>query len=367
MTNTVPFLDVGAACDELRDEIELSIARVLKSGWFILGEELHAFEHEFADYVGARYCAGTGSGLDALTMALRAHDIGPGDEVIVPSNTFIATWLSVTQVGATLVPVDVDSETYNIDPDLVARAITSKTRAIIPVHLYGRPADLDSINAIAQAKSIVVIEDAAQAHGAQYKNQKIGSGGNTVAWSFYPGKNLGALGDGGAVTGDDKHVIERVRILSNYGSSKKYVHEVKGVNSRLDEIQAAVLRQKLTRLDEWNERRKAIARKYLNGIENDNIRLPRADMDYDSVWHLFVVKTNERDKLIKHLTTHGIGFAIHYPICAHRQLAYEDEDFSGFPCPVGEKLQDQVLSLPIGPHLNTEQVNRILNVISEYR
>ena len=366
MSNAVPFLDVGAACRELRDEIMQSISRVLDSGWFVLGEECRCFEQEFADYVGARYCAGTGSGLDALTLALRAHDIGLGDEVIVPSNTFIATWLSVSQVGAIPVPVDPDPDSYNIDPALVAKAITGRTRAIIPVHLYGRPADLDPINAVAAEKGVVVIEDAAQAHGAAYKNRKIGSGANTVAWSFYPGKNLGALGDGGAVTSSDEDIISKVRILRNYGSETKYVHEVQGINSRLDEIQAAVLRQKLARLDEWNARRKAIARQYIDAIANDNIKLPRVDTDYNSVWHLFVVRTNERDRLARHLAARNIDTAIHYPVSVHRQSAYKDIDFSAHPCPVSDMLQDQLLSLPIGPHMDQEQVELVIDAVSAF-
>lgn len=367
MTNPVPFLDVGAACAELRDEISQSISRVLDSGWFVLGEELDSFEREFAAYVGADYCAGTGSGLDALRLALYAHGIGPGDEVIVPSNTFIATWLSVTQVGAVPVPVDPDPETYNLDPYKVDQAVGKCTRAIIPVHLYGRPADLDSINAIAKENNITVIEDAAQAHGARYKGRTIGSDGNTVAWSFYPGKNLGALGDAGAVTSNDETVIAKIKSLRNYGSSAKYVHEEQGINSRLDEIQAAVLKQKLSRLDEWNGRRKAIAQQYLAGIDNERISLPRVDDEYESVWHLFVIKTEERSRLIEYLSVQEINTAIHYPVCVHQQKAYSDMDFSKYPCPVGEKIQHEVLSLPIGPHMRQEQFERVINVLSDFK
>lgn len=366
MDNSVPFLDVGAACAELREEISQSISRVLDSGWFILGDELESFEREFAEYVGANFCAGTGSGLDALRLALYAHGIGPGDEVIVPGNTFIATWLSVAQVGAVPVPVDPDPETYNLDPYKVEQLVGKKTRAIIPVHLYGRPADLDSINAIAEENKIAVIEDAAQAHGAVYKGEAIGSTGNTVAWSFYPGKNLGALGDAGAVTSYNEAVIEKVKSLRNYGSSTKYVHEEQGINSRLDEIQAAVLRQKLIRLDEWNSRRKMIAQQYIASIDNEKITLPQVDEDYESVWHLFVIKTKERDRLVRYLSSKKISTAIHYPICVHQQKAFKDTDFSRYPCPVSEKLQNEVLSLPIGPHMNEMHVERVINALSEF-
>lgn len=367
MNNSVPFLDVSASVSELRDEIDSSISRVLDSGWFILGEELNSFEHEYADYVGADFCVGTGSGLDALTLALQAHGIGRGDEVIVPSNTFIATWLSVTQVGAEPIPVDPDPDTYNINPELVKRVIGPNTRAIIPVHLYGRPADMDAINDIAQEAGLVVIEDAAQAHGACYKGSRIGSGGNTVAWSFYPGKNLGALGDAGAVTSDNEEIVNKIRSFRNYGSSAKYIHDVQGVNSRLDEIQAAVLRQKLARLDEWNGRRKKIAQRYLTEIDNENILLPKVDEGYDSVWHLFVIQTANRTALIKYLADRGVDTAIHYPLCVHKQKAYGGGDYSRYPCPVGERLQDEILSIPIGPHLSSVQVDRVVAAISGYK
>ena len=258
----VPFLDLRAAYLELKPEIDAAIARVLDSGWYILGPEVEAFEAEWAEYCGASHAVGVGNGMDALTLALRALQIGPGDEVIVPSNTYIATWLAVSAVGATPVPVEPDLATYNIDPALIPAAITPRTKALLPVHLYGQPADLDPILAIARQHNLAVVEDAAQAHGARYKGCRIGAHGDVVCWSFYPGKNLGALGDAGAVTTNRADLADRIRVLRNYGSREKYVNELQGVNSRIDPIQAAVLRVKLKVLDEWNARRCRIAALY---------------------------------------------------------------------------------------------------------
>ncbi len=262
----VPFLDLKTPYYEIKEELDAAWHRVMASGWYVLGQEVESFEHEFAAYCEAKHCVGVGNGLDALYLILRAMEIGPGDEVIVPSNTYIATWLAVSMTGATPVPVEPDEVSYNIDPALIEAAITTRTKAILPVHLYGLPADLEPILKIASRHGLRVLEDAAQAHGARYKGKRIGAHGDAVAWSFYPGKNLGAFGDGGAVTTNDRHLAEKLRALRNYGSRVKYVNEVKGVNSRLDPLQAAVLRVKLKYLDEWNERRKRVASLYLERL-----------------------------------------------------------------------------------------------------
>ena len=295
--NTIPFLDLRAAYIELKVQINEAIAGVLESGWYILGPEVEAFESEWAAYCEAKHAVGLANGLDALTLALRALDIGPGDEVIVPSNTYIATWLAVSGVGATPVPVEPDVATHNIDPARIEAAITSRTRALLPVHLYGQPADMDPILDIARRHGLRVIEDAAQAHGARYKGKRIGAHGDIVCWSFYPGKNLGALGDAGAITTNDAALAERVALLRNYGSRQKYVNEEAGVNSRLDPIQAAVLRVKLAVLDEWTERRRAVATAYTKGLAESGLILPHVPDWADPAWHLYVVRTSDRDAL----------------------------------------------------------------------
>ena len=331
---SVPFLDLGAAYRELQPEIDAAVARVLASGYYIGGPEVDAFEDEYATYCGASHAVGVANGLDALHLALRAMDVGAGDEVIVPSNTYIATWLAVSQCGATPVPVEPDEQTYNINPALIEAAITPRTKVILPVHLYGQPADLDPILAIARKHGLKVLEDGAQAHGALYKGKRIGAHGDAVAWSFYPGKNLGAMGDGGAVTTNDAQLADRIRVLRNYGSRVKYVNEVQGYNSRLDPIQAAILRVKLKVLDEWNGRRKAIATAYLASFNasstgaatppntSGTITLPHVPDYADPVWHLFVIRHPNRDQLQKQLTDAGIGTIIHYPIPPHLQAAY---------------------------------------------
>jgi dTDP-4-amino-4,6-dideoxygalactose transaminase len=310
----VPFLDLRAAYLELKPEIDAAIARVLDSGWYILGPEVEAFEVEWAEYCGASHAVGVGNGLDALTLALRALEIGPGDEVIVPSNTYIATWLAVSAVGATPVPVEPDEGTYNINPALIPAAITPRTKALLPVHLYGQPADLDPILAIARQHNLAVVEDAAQAHGARYKGQRIGAHGDVVCWSFYPGKNLGVLGDAGAITTNRADLADRIRVLRNYGSREKYVNEVQGVNSRLDPLQAAVLLVKLKVLDEWNDRRRNIATLYNQGLAGSGMSLPYVPKWADPVWHLYVIRTPGRVALQVRLTEAGIGTMIHYPI-----------------------------------------------------
>lgn len=356
MTCNIPFLDLKAAYLELKDELDSAYHRVMESGWFILGPEVEAFEREFAAYCGAKHCIGVGNGLDALHLILRAMDIGPGDEVIVPAHTFIATWLAVTYAGATPVPVDIDEKTYNLDPALIEAAITEKTRAIIPVHLYGQPADMDPIIECAAKYGLRVIEDAAQAHGANYKGKRVGSLGDAAGFSFYPGKNLGAMGDGGAVVINNGELAEKIRVLHNYGSQIKYHNEVKGFNSRLDELQAALLRVKLTKLDEWNDHRRAIARLYLDKLaEMQDLALPFVPAWAEPVWHLFVVRHPRRDEVQKRLIEAGIGTLIHYPIPPPFSLTYRDMGYQANAFPLAEKLCAEVLSLPIGPHLSKEQ------------
>jgi len=358
----IPFLDVGAAYRELKPEIDAAIARLLDSGWYILGPEVEAFEAEYAAYCEAEHAIGVANGLDALHLALLAMGVGPGDEVIVPSNTYIATWLAVSQCGATPVPVEPVEATYNIDPARIEAAITPRTKVILPVHLYGQPADLDPILAIARQHGLRVLEDAAQAHGARYKGRRIGAHGDAVAWSFYPGKNLGALGDGGAVTTNDPEIADRIRVLRNYGSRVKYVNEVKGFNSRLDPIQAAVLRVKLRVLDEWNARRRGIAQRYLEGLAGNGLVLPQVPEWAEPVWHLFVVRHPERDALVKRLNEAGVGTLIHYPVPPHLQAAYADMGFGVGAFPVAERMAGEVVSLPMGAQMPAEGVKVICGV-----
>lgn len=355
----IPFLDVGAAYKELKPEIDDAILRVLDGGWYILGSEVEAFEEEYARYCGSNYAIGVANGLDALHLALLAMGVRSGDEVIVPSNTYIATWLAVSHCGAIPVPVEPIEATYNIDPARIEDAITPRTKVILPVHLYGQPADLDPIREIARKHDLKVLEDAAQAHGARYKGRRIGAHGDAVAWSFYPGKNLGALGDGGAVTTDDPDIADRIRLLRNYGSKEKYINEVRGFNSRLDPVQAAVLRVKLKYLDVWNTRRSAIAQQYFQSLLDIELTLPYVPEWADPVWHLFVIRHIRRDELAKQLFDAGIGTLIHYPIPPHKQAAYADKYFESNSLPIVSRLTDEVLSLPIGPHLGLEAAKSI--------
>ena len=359
----IPFLDLGAAYRELKADIDAAIQRVLDSGWYILGPEVEAFETEWAAYCGAEHAVGVANGLDALILALRALGIGPGDEVIVPSNTYIATWLAVSAVGAAPVPVEPDPATHNIDPARIAPSITRATKAILPVHLYGQTADLDPILALAREHGLLVIEDGAQAHGARYKGTRIGAHGDVVCWSFYPGKNLGALGDGGAVTTNSADIAERIRVLRNYGSRVKYVNDVQGVNSRLDPIQAAVLRAKLPHLDAWTDRRRAVAAAYAEGLKNSGLILPHTPERADPVWHLYVVRSAERDALQKRLAEAGVGTLIHYPIPPHMQAAYADLRLAPDALPLARQLAGEVLSLPIGPHVSPTDVERVIAAV----
>ncbi len=359
----IPFLDLGAAYRELSAEIDAAVSRVLTSGWYIGGPEVADFEKAFATYVEADHCIGTGNGLDALVLALRALDIGPGDGVIVPSTTFIATWLAVSAVGATIQAVEPDPRTHNIDVNRIEAAITPATKAIMPVHLYGQPADLDPIMDLAQAHGLKVIEDAAQAHGARYKGKRIGWRGDVVCWSFYPGKNLGALGDGGCVTMSNAALADRIRRLGNYGSSQKYVHDEKGVNSRLDPLQAAVLAVKLAHLDEWNARRSEIAHRYANGLADCGLHLPHVPQWADPVWHLYVCLTEDREQLHKALLDAGVQTMFHYPIAAHMQNAYQDIGHAPGDFPIAHDLSSKVISLPSGPHMSLDDADIVIDAI----
>lgn len=362
----IQFLDLKQQYVELQHQLDEALQRVLSSGWYILGPEVEAFETEYASYCDTQYCVGVGNGLDALHLALLALGIRPGDEVIVPSNTYIATWLAVSQCGATPVPVEPDERTFNIDPNLIEAAITPRTKAIIPVHLYGQPADLDPILAIARKYSLKVLEDAAQAHGARYKGKRLGGHGDAVAWSFYPGKNLGALGDGGAVTTNDPLIAERIRVLRNYGSRVKYVNEIQGYNSRLDPLQAAILRVKLAHLDEWNARRTVIAQRYQDGLDDCGLTLPHVPQWAEPVWHLYVVQHPQRDALQQALTNAGVGTLIHYPIPPHRQQAYAQAGWGQGSLPLAERMANELLSLPIGPHLLGSHVKGVVGHVAEF-
>lgn len=362
----IPFLDLHEAYQELKSELTEAFQKVMNSGWYILGEEVSKFEEEFASFCGVNHCIGVGNGLDALHLILKAYDIGEEDEVIVPSNTFIATWLAVSYVGAKIIPVEPNEKTYNIDPQKIEHAITSKTKAIIPVHLYGQPAEMDEINAIAKKYGLWVIEDAAQAHGALYKGQRTGSLGHAAGFSFYPGKNLGAFGDGGAITTNNDLLAEKIRMLRNYGSKVKYSHQMKGFNSRLDELQAAFLRVKLRYLDEWNERRRAIANHYLDGLSSADILLPHVVKNIIPAWHLFVVRTKNREALQSYLKSENIDSLIHYPIPPHLQQAYADMKYPSGSFPISERIHNEVLSLPIGPHMNMIELKKIIISINSF-
>ena len=363
---TVPFLDLGAQHAQIAQQLDRACRSVLSNGKFVRGPELEAFESEFAAYCGAGYCVGVGNGLDALTLILRACDVGPGDEVIVPAHTFIATWLAVSQAGATPVPVEPDIATYNIDPALIEAAITRRTRAIMPVHLYGLPADMDPIMDIAERHDLKVIEDAAQAHGARYRGRRCGGLGHAAGFSFYPSKNLGALGDGGAVVTNDADLAARVRRMANYGSERKYEHVEMGVNSRLDELQAAFLRVKLAHLDAWNARRSDVAGIYLEQLaELQSPTLP-SEPDWAELFqHVFGIRYAQRDTLAAALQDRGIGTLIHYPVPPHLSGAYRARDWGRRALPVSESLAQDVLSLPMGPHLDTQSAERVVTGLRE--
>lgn len=364
----IPFASFEAMHNELRQQLDEAYGRVMDSNYFIQGQACKQFEEEFAEYCGVKYCIGVGNGLDALMLILRALEIGAGDEVIVPSNTYIATALAVSYVGAAPIFVEPDISTFNIDPSLIEAKITEKTKAILAVHLQGRAADMDSINAIASKYGLKVIEDAAQAHGAKYKGMKVGSLGDAAGFSFYPGKNLGALGDGGCVTTNNQEIADKVRALGNYGSDYKYHHIYKGVNSRLDEMQAAFLSVKLKQLDKWNEERRRIAGRYLTEIKNPLIHLPQAsDNVYEHVYHVFVIRCSKRDELESYLKENGIGTLKHYPIPMHLQKAYADLGLKEGDLPIAEEISKTVLSIPMYYGMTEEQISYIINKINSFQ
>jgi len=361
----VPFLNLKASYLEIREELDEELLNFYKTGQYIGGSKLHAFENKFSAYVEAESCVGVANGLQALELSLKALEIGEGDEVIVPSHTFIATWLAVTNCGATPIPIECDLDTYSISMQKIEEAVTKKTKAIIPVHLYGQPVDLDPIIDLARFHNLYVVEDAAQAHGALYKSKRIGGHGDIVAWSFYPGKNLGAFGDGGAITTNNLMLADKIRSLSNYGSKKKYIHDAVGVNSRLDPIQAVILDIKLKYLDSWNDRRRKIAKRYLAGLKDCGLILPDQFDKENGVWHLFPIRTNKRDNLISALKKEEIDSMIHYPIPPHKQKAYANQ-FIGWELPIAEQMASQLLSLPIGPHLELDQVSFVIDRIKNF-
>lgn len=364
---SVPFAIFQPMHDELRAELDAAYNRVMDNSYFIQGKECEAFDKEFAAYCGAEHCIGVANGLDALLLVLKALEIGAGDEVIVPSNTFIATALAVSYTGATPVFVEPEIETYNIDVNRIEAAITDKTKAIMPVHLQGRPADMDPIMEIAKKHNLWVIEDAAQAHGTLYKGKKVGTLGDAAGFSFYPGKNLGALGDGGAVVTNNQDIADKVRALGNYGSDYKYHHIYKGTNSRLDEMQAAFLRVKLPALDKWNAARVDVAQKYFEGINNPKIVLPLAPSeDFGHIYHVFVVRCKERDELEKYLADNGIGTVKHYPYPMHLQDCYADLGLKQGDLPIAEEISNTVLSLPMYYGMTEEQVQYVIDVINKF-
>ncbi|HWG41733.1 MAG TPA: DegT/DnrJ/EryC1/StrS family aminotransferase [Gemmataceae bacterium] len=364
---TVPFLDVKAAYLELQDDLRVAFERVMDAGQFILGPEVEAFEREFAAFCGVKHCVAVGNGLDALALALRANGVQPGQEVIVPAYTFIATWLAVSAVGAIPVAVDVEEDTWNLDPRKIEAAISSRTAAVMPVHLFGQPADMDAVNALAQSRGLKVIEDAAQAHGARYKGRRAGALGDAAGFSFYPGKNLGAFGDGGAVTTDDDTVAEQVRLLRNYGSRVKYQHECLGGNSRLDELQAAFLRVRLQHLEEWNARRTRWATAYRTALTSvPQLIRPPISPEIEPAWHLFTVRHERRNELQHYLAGVGITTLIHYPTPPHRSPAYRCGRWRGIRPVVAERLAEETLSLPLGPHMTANEWTQVCDALHHF-
>jgi dTDP-4-amino-4,6-dideoxygalactose transaminase len=362
----IPFLDLKSINLRQANEFHKALDGVLDSGWLVLGKQTAAFEQEFATYCDTQHCVGVANGLEALHLVLLAWGIGAGDEVIVPSNTYIATWLAVSQVGATPVPVEPDLETFNIDPELIEAAITPRTRAIIAVHLYGQTASMEKIMSIADQHGLKVLEDGAQAHGASLNKRRVGSLGHAAAFSFYPGKNLGALGDAGAVTTNDTGLADKIRVLRNYGSQIKYQNEIKGYNSRLDELQSAFLRVKLPLLDRDNAHRGKIAAAYTEGLKDlDGLTVPIACDGHDHVWHLYVVRHANREKLQIRLAELGVGTMIHYPIPPHLQPAYKDLGIESGALAISEKIHREVLSLPVGPTMSQKEVSTVIKAVQQ--
>lgn len=364
----VPFATFKPMHNEIREQLDEAYKKVMDKSVFIQGEECEKFEEEYAKYCGTNYCVGVATGLDAIYLILKALDIKQGDEVIVPSNTYIATALAVSYTGATPVFVEPTIESYNINPDLIEDKITNNTKAIIAVHLQGRPADMDAINSITKKHNLFLVEDCAQAHGSKYKGVKVGTLSDAAAWSFYPGKNLGAFGDGGCITTNNKEIADKVRALGNYGSDYKYHHIYKGTNSRLDELQAALLRVKLKNLDKWNDDRKRIANRYLTEIKNDLIVLPLpVTEDYDHIYHVFVIRCDKRDELEKYLNDNGIGTVKHYPIPMHLQKAYEDLKIPEGALPIAEKISKTVLSIPMYYGMTDDEIDYVIKIINEFK
>lgn len=363
---TVAFLDLAATHVEIEDDLRRAFDEGLRANMFIRGDGVDRFEAAFAAYCEAKHCVGLGNGLDALHLALKALGVGPGDEVVVPAHTFIASWLAVSYLGAVPVPVEPDPGTCGIDPQRVAAAITPRTKAVMVVHLYGHPADLDPVIAVADKHGLPVVEDAAQAHGARYKGRRIGGRGRVACWSFYPGKNLGALGDGGAVTTDDAELARTIRMLGNYGSERKYVHDLKGFNSRLDDVQARLLSAKLPHMDRWNRRRAEVAARYADGLAGLELEMLRPANWAEPVWHLFPIFTAARDALQAHLAARGIQTQIHYPTPPHRQGAYQDMGLPEGTLPITERLHREELSLPMGPHLSDEDVDTVIQAVRDF-
>jgi len=360
----IPVLDVGASYSEIAAEVDVAVKGVLSSGWYIGGEAVETFEREFAAYCGAAHGVGTGNGLEALALSLRALAVGKGDEVIVPANTYIATWLAVSMVGAVPVSVEPDPATHCIDPARIEAAITPRTRCIMPVHLYGHPCAMEAIMRIARAHNLLVVEDAAQAHGAAWQGEKIGRHGDAVAWSFYPTKNLGAFGDAGAVTTDNADVANRIRLLRNYGSRDKNVHEVKGFNSRLDPVQAAILSVKLRHLDAWQRRRQVIADLYADGFTGLNSAIaPATAPGATHAWHLYVMRFDRRDEVAASLNSQGVASAVHYPTPPFRQAAYPEFAADALHWPLSDEIARTVLSIPMGPHLSTDDAGRVIDAV----
>jgi len=367
MNRTIPYLDMKSPYSELKEEVDDAYHRVMDSGWYILGEEVSAFEEEYASYCGVKHCIGVGNGLEALHLILRAYGIGKGDEIILPANTYIATWLAVSYCGAIPIPVEPDARTFNLDPERVEKAITPQTRAILPVHLYGQSANMQPIKEIASRHHLLVIEDAAQSHGSTYFSKMTGSLGDAAGVSFYPGKNLGAFGDAGVVLTSDSGLADKVRLLRNYGSKIKYSNDFKGFNSRLDPLQAAFLRVKLKHLDDWNDRRKIIAGLYiekLNGIPA--LVLPHIPDWASPNWHVFAIHTEKRDQLAEYLRSRGISTLIHYPVPPHLSPAYQELGYSEGSFPISEWSARNELSLPMGPHLSIEDAEYVASEIKAF-
>lgn len=360
----IKFLDLHKINERYRAEINESIKRVLDSGWYLLGKEDETFEKSFAQYCGAKHAIGVANGLDALRLIIKGYEFGEGDEIIVPANTYIASVLAITDNGCTPIFVEPDIETYNINPDLIEEKITSKTKAIMVVHLYGQVVEMDKIWELAKKYNLKIIEDSAQAHGAIYNEKRTGNLGDASGFSFYPGKNLGCLGDGGAVTTNDDELAQKIRALRNYGSEVKYNNLYKGYNSRLDEIQAAVLSVKLEYLDEDNEKRRKIAKFYRENIKNPSIILPKIEDEKSHVWHIFAVRTENRDGFQKYLKGKDIETVVHYPIPPHKQKAYSE--FNDLSLPITEKIHNEVLSLPISPVMSESEIEYVVKIVNNY-